>query len=185
MLFRSKRALPFIFNAYRVQHGVTKCLGLRHLPGLLDCLHPDKHFPASGVSVTTIQGAVSNPIVSGRATGRGPPERVSADFTLMFSFVPPLILIVAVIGAEARTRLNAVLGYIKRLPTLFAIDALSVPPLGAWRSAIAAYRTVFPARWHPLSDSLPTCDTGDCPYLVSFYTFCHNLSIPQLLNRLE
>lgn len=127
-----KRALPFIFNAYRVQHGVTKRLGLRHLPGLLDYLHANKHFPASRVSVTTIQGAVSNPIVPRRATGRGPPERVSTDFALVFSFVPPLILIVAVIGAEARTRLNAALGYIKRLPTLFAIDDLSVLPLGAW-----------------------------------------------------
>lgn len=180
-----KRALPLMFNAYRVQHGVTKRLGFCHLPRLLDYLHLYKHFPTGGVSVPAPDGAVSNPIVSGRATGRGPPERVSADFTLMFSFVPPLILIVAVIGAESRTRLNAVLGYIKRLPTLFAIDDLSVLPLGAWRSAVAAYRTVFPAGRHPLSDSLPACDAGDCSDFVSLYTFCHTPSIPQLLNRLE
>lgn len=126
-----KRALPFIFNARRVQHRVAKGLGLRHLPGLLDCLHTDKHFPASRVSVTTTHGAVSNPIVPGRATGRGPPERVSTGFALVLSFVSPLILIVAVIGAEACTRLNAVLGYIKRHPTLFTIDDLSVLPVRA------------------------------------------------------
>lgn len=123
-----KRALLFIFNAYRVQHGVTKRLGLRHLPGLLDYLHANKHFPASRVSVTTIQGAVSNPIVPRRATGRGPPERVSTDFALVFSFVPPLILIVAVIGAEARTRLNAGPGDIEGHAALFAVPIFTRPP---------------------------------------------------------
>lgn len=124
-----KRALPFIFNARRVQHGVTKCLGLRHLPGLLNCLNADKHFPTGGVSVTTIQGAVSNPIVSGRATGWGPPERVSADFALMFSFVPPLVLVMAFKRAEmSLARVDAGPGDIEGHAALFALPIFTRPP---------------------------------------------------------
>lgn len=126
-----KRSLPFIFNARRVQHRVTKCLGLRHLPGLLDYLHADKHFPASRVSVTATQGAVSNPIVPRGATGRGPPERVSADFALVLSFVPSLIVIVAVMGTESRPRLEAMFGDIERIPTPLTVDSLPVLPTRA------------------------------------------------------
>ena len=124
-----KRALPFVFNAYRVQHGVTKCLGLCHLPRLLDYLHPDKHFPASGVSVTTIQGAVSNPIVSGRAAGRGPPERVSADFARVLSLVPALVFVVAIEGAEkpfALTDSGSL--HVELRAALFALPIFTSPP---------------------------------------------------------
>lgn len=126
-----KRALPFIFNARRVQHRVTKGLGLCHLPGLLDYLHTDKHFPASRVSVTTTQGAVSNPIVPRRTTGRGPPERVSADFALMFSFVPPLVLVMAFKSAEmALARVDAGPGDIEGHAALFAVPIFTRPPSG-------------------------------------------------------
>ena len=123
-----KRALPFIFNTRRVQHRVTKRLGLRHLPGLLDYLHADKHFSASGVSVTTIQGAVSNPIVPRRAAGRGPAEGAAARLARVLGLVPALILIVAVVGTEARTRVDAGPGNIEGHATLFALPIFTRPP---------------------------------------------------------
>lgn len=124
-----KGALSFIFNTYRVQHGVTKCLGLRHLPGLLDCLHPDKHFPASGVSVPAPDGAVSNPIVSGRATGRGPAEGAAARLARVLGLVPALVFVVAIEGAEkpfALTDSGSL--HVELRAALFALPIFTRPP---------------------------------------------------------
>src|SRR5690606_4325870 len=93
--------LPQILHAEGVEQRVAHPFHLRRAPELLTGVHLEQHGSALGVGITTREGAVGDPVPTGRRAGRGPAEGAAAHLARVLGLSVPLGRIVAAEGAVA------------------------------------------------------------------------------------